>query len=247
MIPQIKFIISEPEEYLDILEYFIVDCPVWRDKIFSTYPELKKKVEGVERDESKEVLRRFFKNKHKKYLPVLEKVRKDFQESWDNINDEVMQALTEINEIEWDKDFLARVTLNPVCPRYIEKNAFDLYFGMADKTMKTIVLHELYHFMFFKKFKEIFPSTDEREFESPHLIWKLSEILPIIVLNDKRLTKIFEPQQEVLVYEDIQKLEINGRRVIDLFKDFYDKKKYFEDFIRKSYNFLKEHEEDVCF
>ena len=246
MKPKVKFKIEKLEEYLPILKEFILGLDSWRDKIFSIYPSLKKRLENSKNPEKE--IESFFMKQEKKFDLVFEKVKKDFQSSWNKNNNELMDALAQINEISWPEkmqEFKARITLNPICPRYLDSNTFDLYFGLADRTMKTIVLHELSHFIFFEKIKEIYPDINEKEFEAPNLIWKLSEIIPWVVLNDERIRKILDLQDSAIVYEDIQKLEINGKRILKIFEEFYDSKKDFSDFLVKSLDFVKEHEKQI--
>lgn len=57
--------------------------------------------------------------------------------------------------------------------------------------MKAVSLHEILHFIYFEKWKQIFPQTNEKEFECPGLVWELSEMVPPIVLSDERMQKIF--------------------------------------------------------
>lgn len=248
MVPKVKFDLGKVEDYLPLLIFFILKDERWQEKIFSIYPALRDRVENSE-NPSQEI-EKFFKKQDKKFFGVMQTVVKQFQDSWNVINDQIMTALAEINEVKLEDfdNFYSRVTLNPICPRFLKTNSFDIYFGLADRTMKTLVLHELSHFFFFKKFKEIYPEVNEDEFESPHLIWRLSEIVPgVIFLNNLKINELFEPQEEALVYESIQKLEVNDKRILDILGEFYRSRISFEDFIRKAYSFLKEHEKEIIF
>jgi hypothetical protein len=242
---KVSFIVPSLDEYLSVLTFFILESG-WSEKIFSVYPSLKEKLKNSK--DKKKTIELFFKKQETKFMPVMNVVQKEFQNSWDKINHETMQTLEEINETKFSlsqKEFTARITLNPICPRYLDKNSFDIYFALAERTMRTLVLHELSHFIFFKKFKEIYPKVNVEEFENPHLIWKLSETIPAVIFNDKRIIEIFEVQEEVLVYKSISKLKIDNILVIDILKDFYNNRKNFEDFIRKSYNFFKKNEDKL--
>ncbi|MDO8516656.1 MAG: hypothetical protein Q7S33_00880 [Nanoarchaeota archaeon] len=248
MTPKIEFVTTELNDYLDTLKYFLLDKnhgDSWRETIFLVYPDLKEKLEKS--DNKEKDIENFFRQKEKKFNKFFKKIRDDFQKSWDKINDEVMIALEDINEIKWPKKFKkfgARITLNPICPRYLDNNAFDVYFGFADMTMKSIVLHEVSHFIFFEKFKEIYPKTNKKEFESPYLIWKLSEIMPAIILNDKRIQKVFHHEASDFVYDCFKK-EIDNKRLLDYFRKFYKDRKSFRDFVEKSYDFVKKHESEI--
>ena len=125
----------------------------------------------------------------------LERKRESFQKEWNKINNRFMETLSKILEIDWpkeDKKILACVSLNPICPRDIKKRYFDIYYQGDVDWMKSLVMHEVLHFLWFEKWKQIFPKTSEKHFNTPYLEWQLSEMVPKIILSDKRIQKIFE-------------------------------------------------------
>ena len=99
-------------------------------------------------------------------------------------------------------------------------------------------MHEISHFIFFEKLKEVYPKINPDEFEYPNLIWKMSEIMPGIILQDKKIQEIFQ-NRKLSVYDNIEKIKIKDRLILNILQDFYDKRKNFEDFIKKSYDFIK--------
>lgn len=104
-----------------------------------------------------------------KLIKVVEKTKK----SWLPLNDKIMKAFEEINEIKWTKKhekFIARITLNPVCPRYLEYNTFDIFYKSNEKNKIDKFLHEISHVIFFEKLKEVYPKINPKEFESSHLV-----------------------------------------------------------------------------
>lgn len=246
MVPKLEFKVAKIEEYISIITFFILRDSRWKEQIFLTYPSLKERLENS-KNPAEDILN-FFKKQEEKFMKVIESIKNEFQKSWSGINDLLMIELEKINETRWDEEnFVARVTLNPICPRYLNENMFDLYFGMAERTMRTICLHELSHFIFFKKLKEILPEIKKEEFESPYLIWKLSEIIPVILEENEEINKLFEVQEEVLVYESIRKLEINNKRVTNIIKEIYNSRNSFEDFVKNAYSFVQEHEKEIKF
>lgn len=242
---KVNFVVAELKDYISSLQR-LLDEDWAMGHIFSKYPQLKERL-NQSKDKSK-TIKSFFSEQEKKFLPVMISEQKGFQDSWDKINDKVFSALEEIHETKFPAEvFSARVTLNPICPRNLNANRFDIYFGMAHGIMKTVVAHELSHFIFFAKFKEIFPKLKPEERESPNIIWKLSESVPAVIFNDKRILKIFEPVQGAVVYNSITKIDIDGKPLLETLQEFYDKRKSFEDFIRKSYEFFKLHEKEINF
>ena len=157
-----------------------------------------------------------------------------------------MIALENVNETKWPKELKiisAKITLNPICPRYLEDYSFDIHFAFPNILMKRITLHEISHFIFFKKFKEIYPKINPKRFEYPNIVWNLSEIVPLMILGDKRIQEIIE--HEPSIYNVYKKLKINEKNILEILQNFYNKRKNFTDFIKTSYNFMKKHEKEI--
>ena len=108
---------------------------------------------------------------------------------------------------------------------------------MKRKNHIRIISHEILHFLYFKKWKEIFPNSNERTFENPHLIWRLSEILAPVILNDPRIRKVIhtKPNQ----YMVHMKTKIGNRSITKHFALIYKKnmtrKESFSNFLKESY------------
>jgi hypothetical protein len=175
MIPKVNFTLSNIDEVIDVIMYFINskesinNC----ESIFLKYPLLKDKLSNAKEEDKKDIVYNFFSKFESKNRKIYEQIRIDFQREWDKINNPLMKALEEVNEIKWGdkhKEFTARITSNPICPRYLNENIFDIYFGVHNDLMIKIVLHELSHFIFFEKCKIIYPNYNKEEFESPHLL-----------------------------------------------------------------------------
>ncbi|MCL5239571.1 MAG: hypothetical protein M1286_03840 [Candidatus Marsarchaeota archaeon] len=170
------------------MRYNLIDEPSdsWNETLGRAYPELNKIInsDGDKAEPINEFVDRFYE-KHGKEFETAAGV---YQKVWDPINDGVMQGLSEIIEREWDVDEVrGYLTLNPICPRFLETSSFQVTYSYAPETTKLVSLHEITHFLYFKKWKEVFPNEDEKKFNSPHLIWALSEILVAPIDNDKRV------------------------------------------------------------
>ncbi len=219
----------------------------WMSSILNAYPDLAVKLEDVsDKEEREKIANRYFKRWYKENIANLESAKKLFQKEWNKINDSVMIALSEVCEISWseeDKKIIARISANPICPRFLKYRAFDVYYKTSLDRMKEIACHEILHFIYFKKWKETFKDADETTFESPHIIWKLSEMVPKSILSDKRFQKVFA--HEPKVYTVWYSAKIKGKPLLENIQSIYDKKKNFEDFLKKSYNFVKKNELEI--
>ena len=240
--PKLEFETASVEQIIDVLNGFLEgDKKGW---IFSAYPELRGKLEGKPKSKREEVIYDFFKNIEKK--ADLEKKSREFQRSWDDINDKIMKALSNIVEIEWPdncKIITGRVTVNPVCPRYLDFRTFDVNYQFDANKMRPVSIHELLHFIYFGKWKETFPRAKRREFDNPYLVWKLSEIVPKAILSDKRIQRVYKNEPQV--YNKFYDIKIKDRAMLDYFQEIYEDRKDFADFLRKSWAFANKHKDKM--
>ncbi|MDD3263835.1 MAG: hypothetical protein PHT94_02985 [Candidatus Nanoarchaeia archaeon] len=244
MIPKIKISIEKIDEYKELLEFVFLDDNIFKNSSFYFYPELKEILNNSKN--KKKDLFIFFKNYEKQHEVELKNLSNRLEKLWNKYNDKFMKIFEEINEIKWTnkrKIFDVKITLSPLCPRFLDENLFYVFYKFDDKKLIEVILHEISHFIFFEKFKEIYPEVDSSNFESPNLIWKFSEIMPGIILQDKRFQDLYKIE-EISVYDIIKKIKIKDRLILDIFKEFYEKKENFVDFVIKSYDLIKKNEEE---
>ena len=249
-IPKVEFSVVPLDKIFSLIHYLL--NPVkgdwdWSNAIYKNYPELKDKLQNIkDKKERKEIEYHFFTEVFNKERIELEKRAKIFQREWNKINDDIMLVLSKVIEQEWsekDKKIFARISLNPICPRYIKQRTFDLFYKQKPKYMKSVAIHEILHFMYFEKWKKIFPKTNEKEFDTPHLVWQLSEMLPGIILNDKQVQNVFKYKFDS--YKEYENVKLNGKPLLSYLQDFYDNRKNFADFLRKSWKFVKKYEKVI--
>jgi len=250
IIPKIEFKIPKAIETLGTIWYFLNPSTNewdWKNRVLDKYPLLKKKFYQTKSlDERKSIVSKFFLDFEKNNKAKIKSRKNQFQKSWNTINKKYMLAISEVVEIDWPKDckkITAWITLNPICPRYIQKRSFDIFFRSSTKKLKEISIHEVLHFIYFEKWKQVFKEYNEKEFDYPHLIWKLSEIVPKAILEDARIQEVFKHKPKV--YEVWEKTKINNKPLLDYIQEFYNKRKDFEDFLKQSFEFLKKHESEL--
>lgn len=249
-LPKVKFRIIPFKEMVDLIYCFLTPSKEgwdWSNIVYWGHPKLKTRLKGVkDKKKRKEIIDKFFKDQFKKETSRIRKKIKFFQKEWEKINDQVMLVLSELVEQDWGKqtkEISARVSLNPICPRFIKERTFDVYYKDTARRMKSTAIHEILHFIYFEKWKKVFPKIKEREFDSPYLVWKLSEMVPGIVLNDKKIQKIFT--YRFFSYKEFQTIQLKGRPLLSSLQKFYDERRNFEDFLRKSWAFVKKHEKEI--
>lgn len=194
----------------------------WSHIIYEAHPEIKKILES--KKDQKEAYKELYKyskdfiskNKHK-----LEDLRVQYQKEWDSINDLYLKILSEDFETKYPsnrKVITAYVSIVPIYPRFLDSWSFNV--GLKSQNMKKIAIHEILHFMYFKKWKEVFPKTKRIELEAPYLVWKLSEILAPILLNNnpkiQKLIKVKDPG-----YSEFKNIKIGKENLVTHFEKIY--------------------------
>lgn len=255
MIPKVEFKVRDIDEYVGMFQHLLVfDSHSWASKtnaIFKTYPELKDKLGSlvdVSNEQKKGIVYEFFKKEDEKNKPKMKEKITEFQKSWDEINDSAMAALSEVAEISWmekDKKIIAGISLSPICPRHIQERRYMVPWFCNTHDIRKISFHEIFHFIYFEKWKEVFPDAKKEEFEAPNLAWHLSEIVPGIVLRDKRIQKVFE--HKPYEYKEYLACQINNKPLLGYICDFYENRTDFEDFLKKSWDFACKNESSINF
>ncbi|MGC8571919.1 MAG: hypothetical protein ACP5RI_01835 [Candidatus Micrarchaeia archaeon] len=147
------------------------------------------------------------------------------QESWAKVNDRVIERLAEIMQISWpDKKGVGIMTINKICPRSLKNWDFYVSYFLDVEKQKGIVLHEITHFLYFEKWKQIFPNYKEKDFEAFSLIWELSEILVEPIDRDDELVSLVPATAKA--YKRYYTTKINDKEnIITHFSELYNRNK----------------------
>lgn len=165
-----------------------------------------------------------------------------FQRKWDKNGDKYLKILSdhfEINCPKNKKSIKTYVSIVPINPRNLDKWSFTIRYEDTEQRMMRTAIHEILHFLYFENWKEVFPKAERQTYDSPHLAWKLSEILaPIIMNHNPKIQKIVKDYSPG--YKEFQNLKIGNEKLISYFETLYEKhlKKEgdFADFLKISWN-----------
>ena len=207
----------------------------WSPAIINKYPQFQK-IKDIKLKKDREVA---IKNEIIKIRTELggklDKSLETIKSNWEKVSKKVFVLMSEIIQEEWlDKEIIAHVSINPVCPRFLDSWSFSVEAGSEYSNL--IICHEISHFLFFKKLKKEFSEIKRQNYDSPHKEWILSEIIAVIVLNDPRMTKIIGPGGNFYPKHKVLKIGDNFLTQIiqDLYNEFVIKKKDFSKFIKES-------------
>lgn len=248
MVPKIKFENFDIEENLEQLVWYLKpENSKNRPHDFYgltlyLFPELNGELrENMSMEEIYMILDR-------KVRPILETVYNNSeyplkcQSVWDKVNDDVMISLEKRLDTKWDCELVTcKIGLLPVCPRDIVEKTFLINYGCDKKKLMAIAIHELCHFIYFKKWIEIFPDYKEEEFNFPHIAWYLSEAMIDPLINNDIFKKYTD---DLLSYPMFYKIFIKDKSVIEILRD-YVKSYPIHEAIKRGYELFQKYENEI--
>lgn len=215
----VKDLFNEDTESLDVIRY-----------LNEYFPDIKS-IKDIDRVVTKEFL---------EYEKKIEREVIRYNSIWSKINDKYYDKLIKYLNTDWDKNRLnidALVGLIPVFPRFLDSYSFAVSTNLSEEKIKEVTAHETLHFLWFKKWMELYPDTRREELDSPHIIWKYSEIVTYSILNSKEFLSFNFNEKG---YESFYKLyDKNNKLIIKELKNIYDKDIIIEDKIKEGYDYIK--------
>lgn len=205
----------------------------WGKCIIQKHPAINKIFSLEDESEQINFLRKYVSEFRKEKKKVIEQNKIFYNNEWLKIEKVFFTRLSEILQIEWPnskKTIKAMISINPISPRFLDDWSFSLFYHYKKTShAMEVIMHESCHFLYFEKFKTIYPNISSEKFEYPYIEWHLSEIIAPIILNDNRIQSLL--RQKAFFYEEHQKLKIENKSVPEYFFDLYENsKKEQEDF-----------------
>ncbi len=249
-LPKVKFRDIALNTEIDWIHGFLFQNKMgWGKYIIKKHPNIKGVFSFKEESEQVNFLKRYITSFRRKNIFVINKNKDRYQKTWSKIEKEHLNLLSEIMDINWPQKrrvIKAMMSINPICPRFLNNWSFSIFYNykkMSDAM--EVIMHECCHFLYFEKWKEIYPESNKKIFESPYIEWHLSEIIAPIILNDKRIQKLLK--QKAVFYEEHSKIKIGKKTSPQFFTSIYNKnmkkENGFELFLKESYKEIKKHKD----
>ena len=234
---------------LSILEFTSDEqTAYWSEPIFSFYPELdKEKYRAMSTEQRRVYLLDFFTRfEAENKSPIKEKIEA-YNEHWALHRNQITEALQDAFELDLTElfnDLQCYMTFNPVSPRYLAENCFDVFYLNSERGALGSSLHEIIHFIWFYVWNGLFHDNIE-EYETPHLKWILSEMVVEPIMRDERLSSI-NPYFDKggCVYSYFYTLKIDDRPILDILYEMFSSMTIGE-FMKASYEFCINHETEI--
>lgn len=250
-LPKVIFKIAPIEQEVELLYSFSNPNERFFHFMKNFYPDLIDNLSKTKDEKEKiNICKVFAEEKTKLLKKEILEVKENFNISWDKINDSFLQILSEHLETKWldNKNITAYISIVPICPRFLDDYSFSIFYKKDWSEAKVTIAHEILHFLWFKKWLEVFPETKKENFESPNLIWRLSEIIdPIILHCHQQISKIIEPVD--WGYQSFVNIKIGEKTIPEYFKDIYKKgineTLSFSEIMKNLWDKTKENEKEI--
>lgn len=242
MIPKVAFRPMTLDENIDVIDWAYFENNGSLDVhnyVLEYYPELSN-LEGCDKDIILDRIRDVVSRDYYYYEQKIKDEVIRYQDIWDKYNDNYMLDVSKYLDCDWDDicSISASVGLIPVFPRYLDTHSFCLSTNISEDKLIETVCHESLHFLWFLKWKRLFPSTNRREFDSPFMPWVYSEMVVDPILNN-----IFNSGKSGISfrsYDSFYHYQYHGKNVMEVLQDIYRENTSIEEKIIHGYQYISE-------
>lgn len=212
-----------------------------KDYVIEQYPLLST-ISNKTKEEQEKIVEEEVTKLYKKLEERIEQRVTHFQEVWDKVGNDYLRELSNYLNIKWPimlKEISAKVGYVPICPRYLDDYSFVISAMADDFHVREITAHELCHFLWFEKIKEMYPEISREEYDSPYIPWKYSEMVVDPILNSKELNRYLGIEEKA--YDEFYELidNDNQKKVMDNLNEIYQKNIPIEEKVKKGYQYVE--------
>lgn len=234
-----------------IAQFLVPECSEWwLEGFYVWYPELDwRSLCMLKEEEKQKQLRMFFDSVIKSKKAELEQKVVAYQQHWDRYREQITEALEDAFDIELQNDFQrmqGMITLNPISPRYLKEQRFDIFCASSERGALGMTLHEIVHFVWFHVWQTLF-QDDVSTYETPHLVWVFSEMVVDCIMQDERLSSINPYMGENgggCVYDYFYTMRVDGNLILNTLRELYQQHSIHE-FMKIGYAYLTLHEQVI--
>lgn len=219
---KLNFII-DPNKTIDTFNYFLDPKNYfYKDLskgIFADHPKLKNSSEDINN-----YVLGYYQSHWNQVFTYQKIIAKRWKNKWPKLQD----VLSELLNTSWtgiDK-INCNIGIAKIYPRNLIKYEFQVCYLDSIEFSESVITHEVTHFLYFKKWKELFPKDKPSSFEAPHPFWHLSEITAPILNSDKKVLKLI-PKAVTQGYPEDDNL-------IERFREIYKESKTIEEYLKSA-------------
>ena len=243
MIPKVIFKVMSLEENIENIKWMFFDTEgefSIRDAVIQYFPDLKDLIDLESKENIYKNIEKLIKECYEYSLEKIELDVKRYNDIWNEYNDRYFSSLRKYLNIDWPSEkqiIVAKVGLIPVFPRYLDEFSFDLSFSLNKEKVVEVTAHETLHFLWFDKWKQLYPNCDRKEYDSPHLTWKYSEMVTDPILNSKDINDVLKIEEKA--YDSFYNIKDGNNNMMENLKSIYNSNSSIEFKITNGYEYVK--------
>lgn len=242
-IPQIKFVAMTLKENIDLVKWLYFENNGALEVFYYVvqyFPELSSIRPDSSKEEIYKVIEKVVSKDYNKYEERIKAEAKRYNDIWKKYNNRYFEALSKYLNISFPENIKiieASVGLTPVAPRYLDTFTFSIPTGIKDSKLVEIASHETCHFLWFQKWKDLYPNCPRREYDSPYNPWQYSEMVVDPILNSKEIHPILSVDAKG--YDSFYEIkDKEGLYMMDVLKSIYETEKSIEEKIEVGYKYI---------
>lgn len=120
----------------------------------------------------------------------------------------------------YKNDIIAELSINSVCPRYLETWSFDINYRKSIEEMILTCVHVIIHFVWFEKWSKLFKNVSKDEYNAPSETWLLSEIVIDAIIKETELKKYCSEDKPA--YKHFYDIQIDGVNMMEHFRGLFN-------------------------
>lgn len=241
-LPKVNFKKMSLDENIDIVKWAYYDDGKdldIHDYTIKCFPELASISKESSRDEIDKKIVDVVTKLYSKYEKNIELDIKRYNQLWNKYNDKYFEMLFKFFDCFFENNVEASVGLLPVFPRNLDAYYFSLSVGIEDSKLLETTAHEILHFIWFEKCKNMYPLIPRENYDSPFLEWKYSEMVTDPILNNKPFSDLFDFEEKS--YDSFYNLYDGSELVMDRLREIYSMDSDINTKIDSGYQYIKEY------
>ena len=222
----------------------------WRNQLFEVYSFLNKE-KGLKNPlflERKAYITKELSTFYDKNKDLFQEKKELYKIQWIKNKKEIENIFSNIFQVDCHKLFnniKVKISLNPICPRYLSKNLFTVFFKFGPEQFLNTSIHELIHFVWFYVWQNHF-LDNKIEYEAPHLKWLLSEMVIDTLVQYTDLKYFYKTRgSETPAYNYFYNIKVQNLVLLEKLKELYLKSENIIEFMDSSYQYLTQNEKEI--
>lgn len=242
-IPKVDFIPLTLEENIDLIKwaYFVDNGSLdVHSYTLNYFPKLKEIPKNSTKEEIYLIIEEVVTNEYALYKDKILSEVERYNKIWESYNDTYLEALSKYLNVDWPdsvKIINGFVGLMPVFPRYLDTFDFSIAIDVNKNEVIKSTAHETCHFLWFTKWKELYPDCPRRHYDSPYNPWQYSEMVVDPILNSNEINSVISIKEKA--YDSFYEIvDSNGKYLMDVLNEIYKSNDCIEDKIKSGYDYI---------